>query len=138
MPPAALTRASRFLQIVSRLSAFSLAIGTMRERYKKEMAERRRLHNLVQELRGNIRVYARVRPPLHTELEAGAPVVASFPAEGEVRMVNNKRQAKAWEFDAVFPPSADNDAVFAATEPLIVSVMDGYNVCVFAYGQTGR
>jgi hypothetical protein len=29
---------------------------------KKEVAERKRLHNLVQELRGNIRVFCRVRP----------------------------------------------------------------------------
>jgi hypothetical protein len=28
-------------------------------RYRKEMAERKRLHNVVQELKGNIRVYMR-------------------------------------------------------------------------------
>jgi hypothetical protein len=28
-------------------------------KYRKEMAERKRLHNLVQELKGNIRVYMR-------------------------------------------------------------------------------
>lgn len=27
--------------------------------------------------------------------------------------------------------------VFADTSPLVVSVLDGYNVCIFAYGQTG-
>ena len=29
------------------------------------------------------------------------------------------------------------DDVFRETQPLIRSVMDGYNVCIFAYGQTG-
>ena len=28
-------------------------------------------------------------------------------------------------------------AVFVEVQPLIVSVMDGYNVCLFCYGQTG-
>lgn len=27
--------------------------------------------------------------------------------------------------------------VFANTAPVVVSVLDGYNVCIFAYGQTG-
>lgn len=29
------------------------------------------------------------------------------------------------------------DAVFAQTRPIVASVLDGYNVCIFAYGQTG-
>jgi kinesin family protein C2/C3 len=27
--------------------------------------------------------------------------------------------------------------VFAQTKPIVTSVLDGYNVCIFAYGQTG-
>lgn len=27
--------------------------------------------------------------------------------------------------------------VFADASPMVVSVLDGYNVCIFAYGQTG-
>lgn len=29
------------------------------------------------------------------------------------------------------------EAVFAETSPIVTSVLDGYNVCIFAYGQTG-
>lgn len=29
------------------------------------------------------------------------------------------------------------EAVFAQTKPIVTSVLDGYNVCIFAYGQTG-
>ena len=29
------------------------------------------------------------------------------------------------------------DAVFAQTKSIVKSVLDGYNVCIFAYGQTG-
>lgn len=38
-----------------------------RQRFLAESGERRKLHNLVQELRGNIRVYCRVRPLLNRE-----------------------------------------------------------------------
>lgn len=27
--------------------------------------------------------------------------------------------------------------VFADASPMVISVLDGYNVCIFAYGQTG-
>ncbi|KAJ6918250.1 hypothetical protein NC651_012475 [Populus alba x Populus x berolinensis] len=30
-----------------------------------------------------------------------------------------------------------NEAVFVQTKPIVASVLDGYNVCIFAYGQTG-
>ena len=29
------------------------------------------------------------------------------------------------------------EAVFVQTKPIVASVLDGYNVCIFAYGQTG-
>ena len=32
---------------------------------------------------------------------------------------------------------ANRFAVFANVEPVVTSVMDGYNVCILAYGQTG-
>jgi kinesin family protein C2/C3 len=34
-----------------------------------------------------------------------------------------------------FGPSTGD--VFADTAPVVVSVLDGFNVCIFAYGQTG-
>ena len=37
--------------------------------------------------------------------------------------------------DRVFPPEAGNEAIFADVRSLVTSVLDGYNVCVFAYGQ---
>jgi Cdc6-like AAA superfamily ATPase len=30
-----------------------------------------------------------------------------------------------------------SDEVFTEVEPIIKSVLDGYNACIFAYGQTG-
>lgn len=89
---------SKFTQA---LFAQTSAIGELSTRYKREMAERKRLFNLVQELRGNIRVYCRVRPALETELTEGNSVVTTFPADGEISIVNSKKKLHQWEFDHV-------------------------------------
>lgn len=36
-----------------------------------------------------------------------------------------------------FSPSPLTVDVFADAAPMVISVLDGYNVCIFAYGQTG-
>lgn len=35
-----------------------------------------------------------------------------------------------FEFDRVFPPGTPQDQVFEAVQPLVVSVLDGYNICM--------
>lgn len=117
--------------------ALSEAMG----RYKKEMIERKKLHNMVQELKGNIRVFMRCRPPTSRELEqfGNDAVCVSFPpgAENEVRLFNEKGRDKVWEFDALFGLDSTQEEVYAEVSALVTSVLDGYNVCIFAYGQTG-
>lgn len=46
---------------------------------------------------------------------------------------------KFYDFDQVFAGTEGNSQVdvFKDTKHLIMSVIDGYNVCIFAYGQTG-
>ncbi|KAH7428263.1 hypothetical protein KP509_10G083700 [Ceratopteris richardii] len=48
-----------------------------------------------------------------------------------------KGKKKAFQLDKVFAPAASQDDVFAEVGPLIRSALDGHNVCIFAYGQTG-
>jgi kinesin family protein C2/C3 len=107
-----------------------------RELYKREHKLRKYYYNLVQELKGNIRVYCRVRPISKKELDGGHSDVTAFPSEEEIR-INDERGGKVFEFDSVYKPDSQQEQVFADTRPLIDSVIDGYNVCIFAYGQTG-
>lgn len=109
----------------------------MAERYRKEMRQRKELFNQLQELRGNIRVFCRVRPLLPFEVKRGDSAGITFPDEGELQVDNKKRGPKSWEFDKVFQPGTQNSEVFEDIAPLVLSVMDGYNACIFAYGQTG-
>lgn len=100
--------------------------------------EKRKLHNTIQELKGNIRVFCRARPLIGFEIEAGEQSVVSTPQEGELVVLDPKhRQKKKFEFDEVFGAEATQDQIFEDTRQLIRSCCDGYNVCVFAYGQTG-
>jgi hypothetical protein len=50
-----------------------------------------------------------------------------------------KPRRKTWKFgfDHVFSPQQDQLDVWMATEPMVQSVIDGFNVCIFAYGMTG-
>ncbi len=43
----------------------------------------------------------------------------------------------AFAFDRVFGPSSDNGQIFDEVSQLIQSALDGFNCCIFSYGQTG-
>jgi kinesin family member C1 len=118
------------------------------EKLRREETLRRKLHNQVQELKGNIRVFCRVRPSQSTS-EAEERAKISFPdpenaAEIEVRgpeetssLGKVTTKSHPFNFDRVFNPESDNAEIFDEISQLIQSALDGYNVCIFAYGQTG-
>ncbi|GBG25229.1 Kinesin, putative [Hondaea fermentalgiana] len=126
--------ASLIKQLSERVAAKEASMSGIVTKYQREYRERRRLFNLVQELRGNIRVLCRVRPALDFEEN---DVVVRFPQDGAVELRNAKGREKSWEFDHVFKSDADNAKVFEQVSDLCTSILDGYNVCIFAYGQTG-
>lgn len=125
--------------IITRLQTVNEEMKVINGKYRKEMLERKRLHNLVQELKGNIRVFMRCRPPTNKELEqfGNDAFCVSFPNQGEVKVFNEKNREKVWEFDEVFDVNTSQEQVYEDVAALVVSVLDGYNVCIFAYGQTG-
>jgi hypothetical protein len=109
------------------------------DKHNKECVERRKWFNILQEMKGNIRVFCRCRPLVPIELERNEPIVCRFDVEGEIVVGNSPRAAdnKLFEFDQVFGPDCGQEDIFEDTRQLVQSAMDGYNVCVFAYGQTG-
>ncbi|CAN0907821.1 Kinesin-like protein KIN-14L [Linum grandiflorum] len=106
--------------------------------YHKVLKENRLLYNMVQDLKGNIRVYCRVRPSFNTRASNAIEVVGD---DGSLVIIDpsmpTKDGRRHFQFNQVFGPRASQENVFDHVQPLIRSVMDGYNVCIFAYGQTG-
>jgi hypothetical protein len=41
-----------------------------------------------------------------------------------------------FKLDCVLTTQDDRVAVFVDTAPIVVSFLDGYNVCIFSYGKT--
>ncbi|KAL4785380.1 P-loop containing nucleoside triphosphate hydrolase protein [Aspergillus varians] len=120
-----------------------------KERLRIEETLRRKLHNQVQELKGNIRVFCRVRPMLGAE-DASRVALFTYPDETEdskeINIVGPEEKSSLgavtrknhnFSFDHVFGPSAQNNNVFDEISQLVQSALDGYNVCIFCYGQTG-
>lgn len=125
--------------LITKLNAICEQSNVVMQKYKKEVEERKKLHNLIQELKGNIRVFMRCRPPTTKELEQFGDDAScvSFPNPGEVKVFNEKNREKVWEFDEIFDTSSTQESVYKEVSALVTSVMDGFNVCIFAYGQTG-
>uniref|UniRef100_A0A1A9VDP2 Kinesin-like protein n=1 Tax=Glossina austeni TaxID=7395 RepID=A0A1A9VDP2_GLOAU len=117
-------------------------IMTCKEQLFRSNMERKELHNSVMDLRGNIRVFCRVRPPLDVEQDK-LLCGWNYVDESTVEIINYdplvraKSNGHTFSFDKVFHPCSKQEDIFELVSPLIQSALDGYNVCIFAYGQTG-
>ncbi|KAI3708512.1 hypothetical protein L2E82_37701 [Cichorium intybus] len=102
---------------------------------------RKKLHNTILELKGNIRVFCRVRPLLCDDGGDNETKSVSFPTTTEalgrgIELLQNGKKYP-FTFDKVFVPESSQEAVFEEVSQLVQSALDGYKVCIFAYGQTG-
>lgn len=129
-----------YLQEFNSLGVRLKGLTDAAQNYHSVLVENRKLYNEIQDLKGNIRVYCRIRPFLQGQNKKQT-TIEYIGENGELVVVNPSRQGKdthrLFKFNKVFGPTATQEEVFLDTQPLIRSVLDGYNVCIFAYGQTG-
>ncbi|XP_071691267.1 kinesin-like protein KIN-14K isoform X2 [Rutidosis leptorrhynchoides] len=108
--------------------------------YEDAVSENRKLHNEIQELKGNIRVYCRIRPFLPGQNDK-LSTIDYIGENGELIVANPSKPGKdshrSFKFNKVYGPAATQAEVYGDIQQLVQSVLDGYNVCIFAYGQTG-
>jgi len=106
-------------------------LESITSKYRAEVLQRKLLYNKLQELRGNIRVFLRVRQDKRDKC------VFQFPSETEAMVPSLRGESTMFDFDRVFKPDSKQEDIFEDTKPVIMSCVDGYNVCLMAYGQTG-
>ncbi|XP_067338107.1 kinesin-like protein KIF25 [Channa argus] len=132
----------------ARVEALERTLEEEKERCRAERQRRKELHNILVELRGNIRVHCRVRPVLpfdYIQFPESGPAPSEevvYAISDDTVVVNSSKtgmpvQNKIFEFERVHGPDDTQDAVFEDVKPLLTSLLDGYNVCIMAYGQTG-
>ncbi|KAL7885537.1 hypothetical protein AOLI_G00058320 [Acnodon oligacanthus] len=110
-----------------------LMIQRQQQAHAAEASERRALCTKVLELQGNIRVFCRC---VRQSDSAGSTGCLEVLSDQELLLVQ-KGGKKKFIFDSVFSSSAYQEQVLDGTLPIITSCLDGYNVCILAYGQSG-
>lgn len=143
------SQSQAFADLEMRMQNALKSAAEANDKLRTEETLRRKLHNQVQELKGNIRVFCRVRPSLDSDPvdtsariiypddETDSKEVEVMGQEEKSSLGNVTTKKNAFAFDRVFGPTSHNEDVFGEISQLVQSALDGYNVCIFCYGQTG-
>lgn len=140
-------------EITNSILSFKTLLNKKDERILREMKKSKKYYNEIQELRGNIRVYCRIRPslkPLNTANNNNNNKCVYSPDYSTVNLCSKKPYNNnnnnntvslnydfTYEYDYVFNENSKQEEVFEEVKPLIICALDGYNTCIFAYGETG-
>ncbi|KAL6225087.1 hypothetical protein ACLB2K_003939 [Fragaria x ananassa] len=134
---AKLERVTRYLGVLAaktrKLDQFALETEA---RIAPLIYEKRRLFNDLLTAKGNIKVYCRTRPLFEDE----GPSVVEYPDDCNIRVTTGDaalaNPKKEFELDRVYGPHVGQAELFCDVQPLVQSALDGYNVSIYAYGQT--
>jgi kinesin family protein C2/C3 len=109
-------------------------ISRLHEKLAMESASRRKLLHEVQDLRGSIRVYCRPFTPASRPPSG----LITLPSTDTLMLHRDKFRDDvgplSFEFDRVFDQLEIQHDVYHEIEDICLGVLDGYNICVIAYG----
>ncbi|XP_052196753.1 kinesin-like protein KIN-14E [Diospyros lotus] len=123
-------------QTAALLKMQGVQLAELEALYREEQVLRKRYFNTIEDMKGKIRVFCRLRPLSEKEITDKEKHVLTSLDEFTVEH-QWKDDIKQHLYDRVFDGNATQDDVFEDTRYLVQSAVDGYNVCIFAYGQTG-
>lgn len=134
---AKLDRVTRYLGVLAdRAHKLDQAAYESEYRITPLVNEKRRLFNDLLTTKGNVKVFCRTRPLFEDEGQS----VVEYPDEFSIRInVGDDSLAnpkKEFEFDKVYGPHVGQGEIFHDVQPFVQSALDGFNVSIFAYGQT--
>ncbi|KAF8649317.1 hypothetical protein HU200_064352 [Digitaria exilis] len=122
---------------VAQVNNLSIELADCKEqigKYSKECISMSTKVSALEELKGNIRVFCRVRPLLRFDGDSNGPEGASisFPTSvesaGRAIDLMNQGQKLSFSYDKVFDHNASQEDVFVEISQLVQSALDGYKV----------
>ncbi|KAM3147605.1 hypothetical protein pb186bvf_000412 [Paramecium bursaria] len=97
---------------------------------------KRQINNEIQSAKGTVRVYCRIRPGEQEMLQVdGCKIQLQVPEK--VMKTTNQNKSFEFQFESVFDQQSTQVDVYKEIQPVVSSIIDGNNVCIMAYGQTG-
>jgi predicted nucleic acid-binding Zn-ribbon protein len=113
-------------------------LRTLQKRCNAQRDYNNQLLSKMLSLQGNIQVFCRIRPSSIKEIQNGANNVVESLSETELGCFDSRTNKwKSFAFDRVWGQDQGQQSIFQDVEPIALSVVDGFNACIFAYGQTG-
>ncbi|CAL9775739.1 unnamed protein product [Musa acuminata subsp. burmannicoides] len=117
--------------LASTISSLQVEMSELRSKQIYLDAKRREALDKILDIKGSIRVFCRVK--LMHERKAASPIST----EADKITVRSAGTRKEFVLDRVFHPESTQEDVFREVKPILRSALDGHNVCILAYGQTG-
>lgn len=138
----------KLLNLKERYRNFNDDIKNFNLLIKEEEQHRRFLHNQLQEMKGNIRVFCRIKPDisstfnykiqsLYESSDLKESIIIDEPVKDNLNTLKKSSKTYKFSFDKIFDKSSSNGDIFEEISQLVQSSIDGFNVCIFTYGQTG-
>ncbi|KAI3908442.1 hypothetical protein MKW92_012636, partial [Papaver armeniacum] len=126
----------RFKKIEDKLHEMNGCCHASLVQSRKAFTENCRLYNEFLDSKGNVRVYGRLRPCQ----DKNQTIIQLIGEDGELVIADPSVHTDGghrFKFNKVYDQQATEEEVFLDTQPVIRSVIDGYNVCIFTFGQSG-
>ncbi|KAJ7297730.1 hypothetical protein O6H91_Y039600 [Diphasiastrum complanatum] len=134
---AKIARVTRYLGVLAeKAHRLDLIAVNCEDRLELLRKEKKQLFNDLLTLKGNIRVFVRVRQ--QGESETSMPYFIPNPYTiSIIPSPSDMSTFKEFQFDQVYGPQVGQGGLFQDLQSLMQSALDGYNVCIFACGPEG-
>jgi len=125
---------NRILEAIADNKKYNVALrrrsDTLQIKLESEIEQRKNMIDEIRISKGNIRVFARIRPMKPEEYKIDEEAKFTVMSDGI------QYNQESFQLDRAFGPSKTQEEVFKEFEKTVLTCMDGYDVCVYAYGQT--
>ena len=109
----AVTLKERYILTKQHLKEASAELIQVSDKYKEEQTKRKKLLNELEDMKGKVRVYCRIRPFSQREKSDPEKNVKCYTKNDELSVtVGSRNRVKDYTFDAIFDQDSTQDEVF--------------------------